>query len=227
MGIVVAAFTIILAVTGLILNHEPRLNLNKVQVTSAWVLNWYGMEGVNAETKGINLNGQWLILVEDQLYLDLKSVGALSAPVVGAISLPDMFLVADEFQLTLLTREGDLIERFVPNGVTGRFTALGNHGEAIILQTQAGAYQSDPQLLHWERTETNAGSWSKLTPLPGDVAANLSRELTGGGLPLYRIILDLHSGRLFSTAGRLAMDGAALLLIVLSITGLWIWWPRS
>ncbi|MDP3677938.1 MAG: hypothetical protein Q8R23_02450, partial [Methylotenera sp.] len=42
-------------------------------------------------------------------------------------------------------------------------------------------------------------------------------------LPLERIVLDLHSGRIFGRYGPLLMDVAALVLIVLSFSGVWIY----
>ena len=40
---------------------------------------------------------------------------------------------------------------------------------------------------------------------------------------LEQILLDLHSGRLFGSFGVLVMDLAAILLVVLSITGFVAW----
>ncbi len=42
----------------------------------------------------------------------------------------------------------------------------------------------------------------------------------GGGLPLERVVLDLHSGRLFGWLGPYVMDAAALGLLIVAITGL-------
>lgn len=225
LGLVVAVFTIILSVTGLLLNHEPRLNLNKVMVNADWVLSWYGMEGVTAETSGFDLKGKWLVPVEGQLYLDGKHLGAM-ADLVGAASVPNMIFLADPYQITLLTSEGDLIERFAPAGVTGEINSVGAQGEQIFLRTMTGTYVGDAALAKWTLTDAAEPTWSKPASLPPEIAAQAAQHMAGGGLPLYRIILDLHSGRILSAPGRLAMDGAALVLIFLSVTGIWIWWPR-
>jgi uncharacterized iron-regulated membrane protein len=42
-----------------------------------------------------------------------------------------------------------------------------------------------------------------------------------GGLPLERVILDLHSGRIVGDWGVYVVDGAALLFLALVITGMW------
>jgi uncharacterized iron-regulated membrane protein len=41
-----------------------------------------------------------------------------------------------------------------------------------------------------------------------------------------RVILDLHSGRFFGKLGPWLFDIAALLLILLSLSGAWIWLKR-
>jgi len=81
----------------------------------------------------------------------------------------------------------------------------------------------------WHRLPPDAKAnitWSRAQLLPDAQRNVLNQEVRGGGLPLYRILLDVHSGRIFSDVGRFVMDGAAVLLIILSITGLWIWWPK-
>jgi uncharacterized iron-regulated membrane protein len=48
----------------------------------------------------------------------------------------------------------------------------------------------------------------------------------GEVLPTERLLLDLHSGRIFGAAGPWIFDIAALLLILLSLSGTWIWIKR-
>jgi uncharacterized iron-regulated membrane protein len=46
-------------------------------------------------------------------------------------------------------------------------------------------------------------------------------------LPLERLLLDLHSGRFFGSAGPWIMDAAAVLLVLLALSGTWIWLRRK
>lgn len=41
-----------------------------------------------------------------------------------------------------------------------------------------------------------------------------------------RLMQDLHSGRWFGAAGIWVMDAAAVILLLLSLSGLWLWWSR-
>ena len=45
-------------------------------------------------------------------------------------------------------------------------------------------------------------------------------------LTFERVLLDLHSGRIFGRAGPLVMDAAAVLFIALALTGFWMWLRR-
>ena len=46
-------------------------------------------------------------------------------------------------------------------------------------------------------------------------------------LTLDRVILDLHTGRFFGTAGRIIMDLAAVAMLLLAFTGIRLWRLRS
>lgn len=47
------------------------------------------------------------------------------------------------------------------------------------------------------------------------------RAFRGEGIPLYRVLLDLHSGRLFGTLGVWIVDAAAVAMLFLTMTGVW------
>ena len=58
------------------------------------------------------------------------------------------------------------------------------------------------------------------------LAAELSADYRGHSLSWERVLLDLHSGRLFGRYGTWVMDIAAGLLLVLVMTGIWLWTQR-
>ena len=64
-------------------------------------------------------------------------------------------------------------------------------------------------------------------PLSAAPAANLRPELEeayrGTGLTLERVLLDIHAGRIPGATGVFLVDAAALLFLVLAISGLWLW----
>ena len=54
----------------------------------------------------------------------------------------------------------------------------------------------------------------------------LQAAYRGYGLTLERVLLDLHSGRVLGSAGVLLVDAAAILFLLLAISGLWLWSRR-
>jgi len=66
--------------------------------------------------------------------------------------------------------------------------------------------------------------WIEPVVLAPAAAATYREHFRGYLLTTERLFQDLHSGRLFGPGGVWLVNLSSLLLIVLSITGLWIWW---
>jgi uncharacterized iron-regulated membrane protein len=62
--------------------------------------------------------------------------------------------------------------------------------------------------------------------LPPELHARIVETWRGAGLPVSRVLADLHSGRLFGKAGVFVMDIVALSVVLLAVTGVWSWWLR-
>jgi hypothetical protein len=52
---------------------------------------------------------------------------------------------------------------------------------------------------------------------------SLQGQYRGRGLSFERVIADVHSGRIVTITGPYLMDAVAILLIILSITGIAMW----
>jgi hypothetical protein len=59
--------------------------------------------------------------------------------------------------------------------------------------------------------------------LGGERLRELGRDYRGRVLTLERLMLDLHSGRLFGLGGTWLMDIVAALLVILAASGMWLW----
>jgi uncharacterized iron-regulated membrane protein len=55
----------------------------------------------------------------------------------------------------------------------------------------------------------------------------ISHAYRGSGLTLERILLDLHTGRLFGPAGVALINIASILLLVLIFSGIVLWISRA
>ena len=80
-----------------------------------------------------------------------------------------------------------------------------NHNASLNLHKQ---FITAPWLLSWYGYEPDA---------------DYAQEI----LTVDKIILDLHTGRFFGAFGSLVMDGAAIALLLLSVTGIYMWYRRQ
>jgi len=225
-GLIAAVFVLILAVTGIVLNHTERLKLDSSFVESEWLLGWYGIDAPQVQ-KAYQLGSQWLTHVDDSLFLDARRIdGDYSVPPVGALSFPHFIAVAVAGKIVLVTREGEVIERLGGvQGVPSGMQKLGLLADgAIVIQAAHGYYLTDRDFLQWheEKQAVDVG-WSVQTDVPVTLKEEIGRQYRSNELPLERVVLDLHSGRLLGSWGPLLMDAAAVLLIFLALSGVWLW----
>ena len=68
--------------------------------------------------------------------------------------------------------------------------------------------------------------WSQPAELPADIEAQIAAAYRGSGLSVERVLVDLHSGRLFGLSGIAMMDLAAIALCILAVSGILVWLRR-
>ena len=227
LGLGVALLAVMLALTGMLLNHTGQLELDRRMVRQNWLLAWYGIEQANG--RFFNLDGNWLSQWGENLYLGTNSLPySLSGELCGAVALSDMLVLAEHDSLVLLTPTGRLIDRLdrldgVPEGI-GAIAHAGN--ERILLKAGEKTVVGDLASGRWEQS-TPPSTWPGEQAAPRVVIQAIIEQRPGAELPLERVILDLHSGRLFGAWGSYIMDGAAVVLLFNIASGILIWWKRG
>lgn len=226
-GIVAAFLVLLLSVTGIALNHAETLDLHRKQARAGWIMDWYGIGGVEGPISAAEARGLWVALADSHVFAAGRRIGDTdSASFAGAAAAGNVVVAGGGDRLFVLTPAGDLIETLDETVLPGAVTRIGIAGERIAVETVGGAtFVVDAAVTAWRKSE-GPFIWSAVAELPAQERIALDDAMRGEGLPLYRVILDIHSGRFFSRAGPLAMDLAALALIALSGTGLWTWMKR-
>lgn len=229
LGLTAAAFVLLLSVTGLLLNHAGSLDLDHTKIESPWILDWYGIAGIDETSRAFELGditvswaGGWLFVGEAPL---IGGAGTLQ----GAVALEDLIVLATPREIVLATKDGELVERFLPVAFGAEIASIGSTEGRAVARAGENLYSANGDASVWKQIETSDDtiSWSVEVPIPSEFVPAMNAHLRGEGLPVYRIILDLHSGKFFGKLGVWMMDGAAVLLLILSISGIWIWWPRT
>lgn len=220
-GVFAALFLILLVFTGLALNHEDALKLDKMEISSPWLMRWYGIH-VDVPTQGYLLGHEFLSWYGDKWVWGTKVLNGRGQP-VGAIEISGIAYIATASQLYMFQQDGQLLDKVEKLSLPGYpIISVGKTGESVVLKTADGAFASGDGL-NWEKTSADQTVWVSLIALP-DKAMQQQSRLLAPGLPAQRILLDLHSGRLFGQYGPWVMDFVALALLTLGMSGVWIYW---
>ncbi len=208
----------------MILNHSETLRLDSRFVEAGWLLDFYRM-AAPVETPGFRIGNRFVTGLGDRVYLDTLELAERAGPLLGALPIGKVVAIAAPDTLLLVTPEGEIIERLsgadgVPAGLyrigrdrAGRLVASGAHGD----------YSADLGRVEWRPEAGAEVTWSEPAPVPPGLRERLVDLYRGKGLPLERVILDIHSGRILGGWGVYLVDVLALLFSVLVVTGLWMW----
>lgn len=225
LGVVAALFVVFMVISGLALNHAATLGLARHHVSSTGLLDWYGVKGPE-QIRSYKANEHWVSFAGSQLYFDDKVVTTLTGG-IGAVTTGSFIVVAGARELVLLDTRGHLVERVAWGGdQQDVIEAVGKSREGPVLIRSAGQlWVTDADLLDWEplTAALSPPQWSLSVTGPDDFQQVIARHYRGQGLNLERILLDLHSGRIFGRTGVLVYDLLALAIGFLAISGLWLW----
>jgi hypothetical protein len=224
-GVFAACFVIFMVLSGLAMNHSNQLGLDKSHVAQSSLLSWYGI-GEPESIHSFLVGDDWISLVGSQLYMNNKTVATLSS-VIGLVSSGRYFVAANHEEILLLDRTGKLVERIDWDQSDGLpIEALGRlKDDTVVVKTSRRLWQADAELLSWtpfdEQRETPV--WSSEVQTPKELHQNILKKYRGDGLSVEKLLLDLHSGRIFGTAGIILYDLLALAVGFLAISGLILW----
>lgn len=226
-GISAAFFILILAVTGIMLNHTTQLELDSNHIESEWLLNYYGIEAPE-NINNYQLGDQWISQWNEKLYLDTQFIGETRKNIVGAVLYKNMIIIAQSDTIFLYTLKGELIEAVTGSeGIPSGIEAIGiSDEEQIAIRAANGVFTTNQEFLFWLNTPTAITIWTNSTTLPQPITKKIMELYRGKGLNIERVILDLHSGRLLGDWGIYFTDFIALLMIFLASSGFWIWGTR-
>lgn len=182
-GIASALFVILLATTGLLLLASGPLGLDQKQWGGAFIAKIYN-QTPKSEPTGIALgDDQWVVLVDDLLYIGGADPVTLTPPLRLAAKDQRYILVANDDETIIAMADGRLVERLQGVNFTGQSPA----------------------------------------PIPDNIRASILKRYRGQGMPVSRILLDIHTGRFFGKIGTWLMATASILFLMLSLSGLYMW----
>lgn len=220
-GLFIALLVFILCSTGLLLQHTETFKLDRTYLTSSWLLDWYNYPQPRVDA--IQLRQQQVLQVDDQILLGQRIVGNSKGQLWGAAETDDMVLIASGHVLIWLTQSGETID-IMPSPITEPSATLARTGDQFQIRAAEGWLIADVDITDWQ-----LGPEPAELPLHVEMVDFRQVELPATlsvGVSLERLMLDLHSGRLFGSVGVFLMDLASFGLVVLAISGCWLWLRR-
>jgi hypothetical protein len=222
-GLLVALPLLVLAVTGLLLNHAGTLDLAQKRLPMS-LARAYGVQPPD-EVLASHAMEPPLLFAGSRLYRRGAPVAPCDSPFHGAVALERVVVAGCGGEILVLSPAGEVMERAGSAWGLPGFTALGRHDGRVVLVSPEG-----PVLLNTGTLETRPlppeAEWQRAHPAAAE--GHAAREIRHRSVPAEmnweRLLLDLHSGRLGGGAGVLVMDLAAVLLLALATTGIVIWW---
>ena len=225
-GLATAAILLLVTVTGIFLNHTSELSLSKTYVGQSWLLSFYGIP--EPELKTFTL-GDSTITGDDkgQLYWGGETLASCRGELVGAALHDTGFVAACEQELLFLDEHGRLLEKISATyGLPTPLRQLGKCGEQLCVRTPKRLFELDFESLSFKPLVDVKPVWSEAGLLMDASRQAIYKHSRGQGLSWERVMLDLHSGRLFGTAGVWVVDVAAVLLLFLALSGFVLWYQH-
>lgn len=227
LGLGAIVFVLVLAVTGWLLNHTDNLSLAKRHVALTPVLQWYGIEAPRVDAGYRLPDSDWLVQAAGGLYLNEHRIAAENDALIGAVAVKPAGMIAAAFPETvyLFTPQGELVEKLGrSDGLPAPLQRIGLAASgAVVVQSARGAFAADPQVNRWSEFSGGSVRWAQSDSPPDALRDPIAHEARRAILSWERVLLDLHSGRLFGRAGVVVFDAVAFLLVVLGVTGLYLW----
>ena len=166
--------------------------------------------------------------INDQVFVGAQPVVKSLKPIIGGIRLDEITVVASDDALILLSPEGEYIETMGSAiGIPSHIQNIGLFHGQPVLQTRNGMWRSDFLLEQWENISLQGVSWSEPAVMPDSVSQALAAHFYGEGISVERFVLDLHNGDILGAIGIWVLDVFGVLLVILSLSGLWMWVKRG
>ena len=155
--------------------------------------------------------------------MNATPVPAFKGSLVGAVQGEGFLIIGTSDTIHLIEENGQLIEKI--SWQAGIISRLGHLKEAAYIQSGGDTFSSSDGFLTWRRS-VEEPEWVVVQKPPRVIEESVLLAFRGRGLPWERVLLDLHSGRIFGPWGSYVMDAAAVVLFLLVVSGIYNWYLR-
>ncbi len=223
-GLLLAPVIVMLALTGVMINHSQSWGWYEKPVYSSLLRVLYGIPPLTV-SRGFSVPEQgWVTQSGDDVRLEQTTLLHCPLPLAGALGWSQGMVLLCDGQLHLYTRDGELIETMsdLPASQEVGLSADG----ALLLAGRGTVWLLDDSRWEWQPLPADGSAdaqWAMWRSLPEVDSQRLSQSIPLPGISRERVLLDLHSGRLFGDWGVWLVDLSAILMVFLALSGSLTW----
>ncbi|MCR8921325.1 PepSY-associated TM helix domain-containing protein [Dasania sp. GY-MA-18] len=225
-GLAALIVVVLVTVTGLMLNHTSELSLGKTAVSNERLLGYYGIQ--TPKLSSFAVNDVWFSGDDkSQLYFNEQLIGTCQQSLIAAVAHQGYYWLACQQQVIMLSPQGEVIDSLsAVYGLPVPIVKFGLCEQQLCLATAQRSFVMDAEQFIFTPVDAIQPLVNAEANLPLTIEQAIIRAYRGQGLSWERVLLDLHSGRLFGNAGVWIVDAAALLLLFLSLSGFVLWYQQ-
>lgn len=220
------SFLILIAVTGLVLNHADDLGLPQQTISGEMAKHLYGVAAapIDAAFEAADIV---FVTVADSLYADAVPIADAAGEIRGAVASNDMIVVATDREIILTTADAVLIERSEIEAAQ-QLLRIGFAGSQVVVDLGDGHFAFNTNQMRLTALESAPAntSWSETIQLENEQIDRISSATLSRVISWERLLSDLHSGRILPGVGRYLFDLTALCLLYLCMSGVLLWFRR-
>ncbi|MDB6061686.1 MAG: PepSY protein [Verrucomicrobiaceae bacterium] len=222
-GVLASLFVIWMVISGWLLNHTGALNLSQHIVHSSLIAQRYGLQ-VDQPQFVFNDKSHWLVATQNEVLFDGKALTIEPMQPLGFVASNQTLFIADNAQIILLAADGSVIDKLSGAALpVSRIEKIGAGCGGVVVASGEKKFASADGIA-WHSCDADV-QWShsqELTIAQRDIVAPIIQP----GISLERLLLDLHSGRFLGTWGPYFIDLVGLGLLLLALSGLWMYWQH-
>lgn len=222
LGKSIVVFIVFLAISGIVLNHGDDMGLDSRYVSWPWLLDAYGLE-VPEPAASYLAGGRRATMLGERLFLDDREADVSVTRLTGMVAVNPLLVIGDQNRVHVFLETGELVETIdLRADLPGAIDRVGVAGDRVVIESGGLPWRADADAAFFEPWTPQGKdiAWSDASPPDSDEIAALARAYRGRGVTVERVLLDLHSGRIFGLVGKILVDFIAVVLIILSVSGL-------
>ncbi len=226
LGSFAALLLLFYAISGLLLNHPEKFGLNHRSWASEALVRHYGLDlpALHFWQAGPH----WLSTHENRLLLDGRTTEIACGQLGGTAYWQGRIWANCDGMLLMLNPRGEMQQGFYPgDDLPDEVRLLGRLPDGRPAWDGTGGQRFAWQKGHrWEPSQADLRLSAVREDIDPSLRPALLHSLFGQELSARRVISDLHAGSFFGTANKLMGDAAALALIYLAGSGLYLFFTR-